>query len=118
MERSCHFKKIGLKAGLGQWEITCIKHTSLKKIFLMPSAKIALEGLDTLGRFSFILYKGDNFCDFLFVFLHTNPANTQCGYNLGYNVVTMLLQRSDVVTILMQRCVFLHTKPLSKSLYS
>ena len=27
-----------------------------------------LRGLDILGRFSAILYKGDNFCDFLFTF--------------------------------------------------
>ena len=30
-----------------------------------------LRGMHTLGRFS-ISYKEDNFCDFLFVFLHTN----------------------------------------------
>ena len=29
-------------------------------------------GLDTLGRFSALFYKGDNFCDFLFAFLHMN----------------------------------------------
>ena len=30
-----------------------------------------LKELDTLGRF--LLYKGDNFCDFLFAFLTTKP---------------------------------------------
>ena len=30
-----------------------------------------LKGLDTLGRFSVIVYRGDNFCDFLFAFIHT-----------------------------------------------
>ena len=30
-------------------------------------------GLDTPGRFSAIFNMGDNFCDFLFGFLHTNP---------------------------------------------
>ena len=30
-----------------------------------------LRRLDTLGRFSAILYKPDNFCDFLFAFLNT-----------------------------------------------
>ena len=29
-----------------------------------------LWGLGTLGRFSAIIYKGHNFCDFLFPFLH------------------------------------------------
>ena len=28
--------------------------------------------VDILGTFPSILYKGDNFCDFLFAFLHTN----------------------------------------------
>ena len=32
-----------------------------------------LKKLDTLGRFSAIFYKGDNFCDFLFASLHINP---------------------------------------------
>ena len=31
------------------------------------------KGLDTPGRLAAILYKGDNFCGFLFAFLHTNP---------------------------------------------
>ena len=30
-----------------------------------------LRGLDTLGRFCAIFYKGDNFYALLFVFLHT-----------------------------------------------
>ena len=32
---------------------------------------VSLRGL---GRLSSILYKGDNFCDFLFAFLHTMPG--------------------------------------------
>ena len=32
-----------------------------------------LKGLDTLGRCSPILFKGDNFCDFLFAFLNNKP---------------------------------------------
>ena len=32
-----------------------------------------LRGLDTLERFSIIFHKGDNFCNFLFTFLHTRP---------------------------------------------
>ena len=35
------------------------------------SAQQTLRGLDTIHRFSAILYKGDNLCDFLFAFLHT-----------------------------------------------
>ena len=31
------------------------------------------SGLGTRGRFSAILYKGDNFCDFIFTFLHASP---------------------------------------------
>ena len=30
--------------------------------------------LDTLDSFSATLYKGDNFCDFLFAFLHQSPS--------------------------------------------
>ena len=33
-----------------------------------------ISGLDTLGRFSFMFFKGDNFCDFLFAFLHSVPS--------------------------------------------
>ena len=29
--------------------------------------------MDKLGRLFAILDKGDNFCDFMFAFLHTNP---------------------------------------------
>ena len=32
-----------------------------------------LKGLDTLGIFSGIFFKGDNFHDFLFAFLHSKP---------------------------------------------
>ena len=32
-----------------------------------------LRELGTLGTFSAILYKGDNFCEFLFVFMQTEP---------------------------------------------
>ena len=32
-----------------------------------------LRRLDTVGRFSSIRYNGDNFCDFLFAFLQTQP---------------------------------------------
>ena len=35
------------------------------------AARINLRDLITLGRISSILYKRDNFCDFLFAFLHT-----------------------------------------------
>ena len=35
------------------------------------SALLAVRGLDALGRFSAILFKGDNFYDFPFVFLNT-----------------------------------------------
>ena len=30
------------------------------------------KGIDIVGRFSTIFHKGDNICDFLFDFLHTN----------------------------------------------
>ena len=33
---------------------------------LIYSAGQGLRGLDTLGRFAAILYKGDNICDFMF----------------------------------------------------
>ena len=34
---------------------------------------ILLLGFDTLGRFSAIFYKGDNFCDFMFDNLCNSP---------------------------------------------
>ena len=34
---------------------------------------LSLKGLDTLGRFSAILYKGDNFYEFLFALLAHDP---------------------------------------------
>ena len=37
---------------------------------ILPKILVALSRRDTLSRFSDI-YKGDNFCDFLFAFLHT-----------------------------------------------
>ena len=37
-----------------------------------------LRLLDALGRFSAILDKGDNVCDFLFVFMHTKPLLERC----------------------------------------
>ena len=36
-----------------------------------------LWGLDAPGRFSSILYEGDNFCNFLFVDLHTKLLRNQ-----------------------------------------
>ena len=33
-----------------------------------------LSGYDTHGRFSAIFYKEDNYCDFLFAFLHTKSV--------------------------------------------
>ena len=41
---------------------------SLSKIFICD-----LRRLDILGRFFCHFYKGDNFCDFLFAYLCTNP---------------------------------------------
>ena len=41
--------------------------------------------LDAPGRFSTILYKGNNFCDFLYAFLHTQSywkRHTLKGKNL------------------------------------
>ena len=32
-----------------------------------------LRSMDTLGEFPAISYRGDNFYDFLFTFLHINP---------------------------------------------
>ena len=36
-------------------------------------SKPTLRGLDTLGSWSSIFSKGDNFCDFLFAFLNSKP---------------------------------------------
>ena len=48
--------------------------------------EIRFEGKDQLGRFTAILYKEDNFCDFLFAFLSTKPllkkGSTLNGKNL------------------------------------
>ena len=38
-----------------------------------PFIIVKLREMDTLDRFSAIFHKGDNFCDFLFAFLSTNP---------------------------------------------
>ena len=32
-----------------------------------------IRRIDIFGRFSVTFYKGDNFCDFLLIFLYTNP---------------------------------------------
>ena len=37
------------------------------------SIRLKWVGPESLGRFFTILYKGDNFREFLFVFMHTNP---------------------------------------------
>ena len=34
-------------------------------------------GLDTLGRFLAICYKGDKFCDFLFALLYTKTSENR-----------------------------------------
>ena len=38
-----------------------------------PLSLLSFKGTNILGRFSAILYKGDNFCDFLLASLHTKP---------------------------------------------
>ena len=50
---------------------------------------LLLRGLDTLGRFSAIFYKGDIFCDFLFACM-TIPF-LKVGYRLGKNLASNLL---------------------------
>ena len=42
-------------------------------IHIKQCTNIHLRGLDALDRFSVLLYRGDNSCDFLFPFLHTKP---------------------------------------------
>ena len=38
---------------------------------ILLKSRFCLIALDTLSRFSAILYKGDNYCDFLFALQHT-----------------------------------------------
>ena len=45
------------------------------------------RGADTLGRVS-IFYKGDNICDFLYVFLHTKPL-LERGLSKGNNILSV-----------------------------
>ena len=45
--------------------------------------------MNTLGGFSAILYKGDIFYDFLFVFMHTNPLSENGSTLKGKNVVRL-----------------------------
>ena len=49
--------------------IVCVHHVLVS--FLLESIAIFLGCLYTPGRFSAIVNKRDNFCDFLFAFLHT-----------------------------------------------
>ena len=41
------------------------------------SLLFGVRGLDTVGRFSVIVYKGANFCDFLFVFSGTKGSTVE-----------------------------------------
>ena len=43
--------------------------------WLRHTCMCILRGLDTLGRFSSISHKGDNFCDYLFAYLHIMPPS-------------------------------------------
>ena len=49
---------------------------------------VYIRGLDTLDTFSTILYKGDQFCDFLFCFLthkvHSEKGSPLKGKNLAH----------------------------------
>ena len=45
--------------------------TCIKKGPIVTRFSAFLSGLDTLGRFSTLVYKGDNFVDVLFNFPHT-----------------------------------------------
>ena len=46
-------------------------HCTIYRGILCVLTTLILRGLDILGNFSAIFYKGDNFCDFRFAFLHT-----------------------------------------------
>ena len=49
-----------------------IMKISLKEVTIFAEGGwLMLRRMDTPGSFSAILYKGDNFCDFLFPFLNT-----------------------------------------------
>ena len=45
----------------------------LPMLVLRLATEVSLRGPNTLGRFFTILYKEDNFCDFLFAFQYTDP---------------------------------------------
>ena len=49
--------------------------TILSYVITKPTYKSILRRLDKTGWFSAISVKGDNFCNFLFAFLHTKPPS-------------------------------------------
>ena len=52
-------------------KLKCRLLKSLPRMLSITTTKMHLSGLETNCRISTFFYKGDNFCDFLFAFLHT-----------------------------------------------
>ena len=69
-----YFKSVSKVALLHRYciaEIKVLQNTVWKTVAFLFSRKYSWKKFDTLVRFSAAFYKGDNFCDFVFLFLHT-----------------------------------------------